>query len=50
MSKKLTTSTNDVLDTLALDDKIQRIDLNLDAQGVYNLHITDDVKIQQYAI
>ena len=46
MSKKLTTSTNDVLDSLALDDKIQRIDTN----GDYNLHITDDVKIQQYAV
>ena len=46
MSKKLTTSTNDVLDTLALDDTIQRIDTN----GNFNLHIKDDVKVQQYAI
>ena len=46
MSKKLTTSTNDVLDTLALDEKIQRIDVN----GDYTLHISDNVKLQQYAI
>ena len=46
MSKKLTTSTNDVLDTDLFDDTIKRIDTN----GDYTLHISDDVKIQQYAI
>ena len=44
MSKKLTTSTNDVLDTLALDETIKRIEIN----GDYDFHISDDVKVQKY--
>lgn len=46
MSKKLTTSTNDVLDTLALDDSI----VEIDASKTSSLTIDDNIKVQKYAI
>lgn len=46
MSKKLTTSTNDVLDSLALDDSI----VEIDASKTSTLTIDDNIKVQKYAI
>ena len=46
MSKKLTTSTNDILDTLALDDSV----VEIDASKTSSLTIDDNIKVQKYAI